>query len=273
MAGFQGVQQAFQVYEAACKDQPKLLIAACSDLALHPDRNCTLDVRMEALKAIHRCIGHLDDQEDISAHEPWLPGSMQAVIYAAERDPSLRVRRTATSVLAIFLKLTYQRPQQDVCECLALKARDKCQVVRATALEALAEAPSPVFRALLSAENLLAIFDANLLNIDGIMDHDTAACCLRAAADDSRTVSMTLKLFARFILGPTVDAHDGMLGNGEQQCLADIRQVLDILDEMDFVSMTDHRYAAYHAAVCHVLAGHDLLDDLLQQALVLHQDF
>ncbi|KAK9840522.1 hypothetical protein WJX84_008461 [Apatococcus fuscideae] len=102
--GLKGVQQAFQV-------------------------NCTLDVRMEALKAIHRCIGHLDDQEDISAHEPWLPGSMQAVIYAAERDPSLRVRRTATSVLAIFLKLTYQRPQQDVCECLALKARDKCQVV------------------------------------------------------------------------------------------------------------------------------------------------
>ncbi|KAK9840523.1 hypothetical protein WJX84_008461 [Apatococcus fuscideae] len=94
-----------------------------------PFKNCTLDVRMEALKAIHRCIGHLDDQEDISAHEPWLPGSMQAVIYAAERDPSLRVRRTATSVLAIFLKLTYQRPQQDVCECLALKARDKCQVV------------------------------------------------------------------------------------------------------------------------------------------------
>lgn len=54
--------------------------------------------------AIHRCIQHLDNQEEPACdHETWLPGSMQAVIYAAERDSSLRVRRTATNVLATFL--------------------------------------------------------------------------------------------------------------------------------------------------------------------------
>lgn len=48
--GGTGIQQAFKVYEIACEDQPKLLIATCSDLVLHPDRNCSLDVRMEALQ-------------------------------------------------------------------------------------------------------------------------------------------------------------------------------------------------------------------------------
>ena len=45
-----GIQQAFKVHEVACQDQPKLLIATCSELALHPDRNCCLDVRMQALQ-------------------------------------------------------------------------------------------------------------------------------------------------------------------------------------------------------------------------------
>lgn len=45
-----GIQQAFKVHEVACQDQPKLLIATCSELALHPDRNRSLDVRMEALQ-------------------------------------------------------------------------------------------------------------------------------------------------------------------------------------------------------------------------------
>lgn len=49
-AGGAGIQQAFKVHEVACQGQPKLLIATCSELALHPDRNCSLDVRMEALQ-------------------------------------------------------------------------------------------------------------------------------------------------------------------------------------------------------------------------------
>ena len=43
------------------------------------------------------------DCDDVDTSMPWLPGSMQAVIYVAERDSSQRIRRTATSVLAIFL--------------------------------------------------------------------------------------------------------------------------------------------------------------------------
>ena len=51
------------------------------------------------------------DHDDDCTNEPWLPGSMQAVIYAAERDTSLRIRRTATSVLGVFL---VGRPQMSV---------------------------------------------------------------------------------------------------------------------------------------------------------------
>ena len=50
-----GIKQAFRVYEVACQDQPKLLIAACSELALHPDRDCSLNVRIEALQGNPSC--------------------------------------------------------------------------------------------------------------------------------------------------------------------------------------------------------------------------
>lgn len=169
-------------------------------------------------------------------------------------------------------RLTDQDPQQDVLGCLALKARDKDQVARTMALEALAEGPSAV--PLLSAEKLFAIFDANLLSINGITDAKDSGACLRAAADDCRTVRITLELFSRFILGST-DAEDtrySMMEDSESQCPADLVQVLDRLDAMDFVSMADQRYAAYHTAICHVLADHAVIDDLLQQAVDLDQE-
>ena len=50
-----GIKQAFRVYEVACQDQPKLLIAACSELALHPDRDRGLNVRIEALQGEPAC--------------------------------------------------------------------------------------------------------------------------------------------------------------------------------------------------------------------------
>ena len=171
-------------------------------------------------------------------------------------------------------RLTHQDPQQDVLECLALKARDKDQVARTIALEALAEGPSAVFQSVLSTEKLLAIFDANLLSINGITDAKDSGACLRAAAHDCRTVSMTLELLSRFILGSTdaEDTRESMLEDSKPQRPADVVQVLDRLDAMDFVSMTDQRYAAYHTAICHVLADHAIIDDLLQQAVDLGQE-
>ncbi len=45
-----GIQQAFRVFEAACENRPLLLLAGCSDVALDPDKNCSLDIRIEALQ-------------------------------------------------------------------------------------------------------------------------------------------------------------------------------------------------------------------------------
>ena len=48
-----------------------------------------------------RCLEHLIEED--TGQAPCAQEDMHAVIYAAERDPSLRVRRTATAVLGAFL--------------------------------------------------------------------------------------------------------------------------------------------------------------------------
>ena len=162
----------------------------------------------------------------------------------------------------------------DILQCLILKARDKDQNTRATALGVLVAIEPALIEDVIPIDKLLNFFDASLLSIEGITNGDSALLCLAAAAESDHSTSLMLQLFAGFLLGVSslddTKQHPGRQigsGNMAKAGCADIVQILQRMDDIELATMNSHRYAAYHAAICHTIANQKLTDVLLQQAL------
>ena len=169
--------------------------------------------------------------------------------------------------------LSHGEAQHAVLQCLALKARDKDQWTRTSSLDALMAIDTGRLKEVIATDKLLSIFDANWLSIDGISNANDAQACLAAAAKTSRSVSLTLQLFAMFMFGmPNTDRMQEDLedtSTASKTNMQDINviQILQKMDEIDLASMSDLRYTAYHAAICYTIISHNLTDMLLEQAL------
>ncbi len=170
-----------------------------------------------------------------------------------------------------------EEAQIDVLACILLKARDKDHWTRVIALETLVDLKQSAMEGLVAIDKLLSIFDANLLNIDGITNPKHAQARLTDAARSCRAVSLTLQLFASFMFGPLgtetmeEDLQDTSLTSSPTAyCRHDnwISTILQRMDDIDLASMDVTRYTAFHAAICYTIISNDLADKLLQQALL-----
>jgi hypothetical protein len=173
--------------ERACLAALEILLLgdACALAAAHcallaPEACATVPLRVAALATLAalarraRAEGDGDGQEEPAF---WAPAALREVLFAAERDPSVRVRRAAVPLLAAG-RAADASSARARARAAAARCRDRDAGVRAAALEALGAFSDAELSEALSAHDVVALVhgpDGEGAGVGGVLRRRLAA--------------------------------------------------------------------------------------------------
>lgn len=119
---------------------------------------------------------HSNNTNNEAQLELWPEEAVQLLLFTCNKDPSVRIRRAAMSLLTsvVSKQQSPQSPQeQAIVHTLILKCRDKDAKVQFQAYEMLVQLPIMTLRAHLRIEDWRAVLDTAILTTHAVMS-DTA---------------------------------------------------------------------------------------------------
>ncbi|GAB4823043.1 hypothetical protein N2152v2_010089 [Parachlorella kessleri] len=159
-----GPRRAFSVLAALLQhDIPAFLEGCCA--TLQPENSCSLAVRIEGLQAMNKaCDGYLRDTagDREAAVALWTPSSLQSLLFALNRDPSIRIRREAMRLLTSVSAQVGSPQEEQLLHAVSLRCRDKDELVRCQAYQMLVQFPAATLHACLSEATWFGLLNFGL---------------------------------------------------------------------------------------------------------------
>eukprot|EP00887_Chlorella_sp_A99_P008093 scaffold12.g8093.t1 len=137
-----GPRRALALAEALLGGDAPALVTACCEL-LRPEGNQPIGVRVEALRALSRAADRwlaAHDGDTQARLALWSPNSLAVLALILTRDPSIRVRREGMRLLSSVS--IWAGDEQELLALVALKCRDRDDIVRQEAFAMLAQFPT-----------------------------------------------------------------------------------------------------------------------------------
>ena len=106
--------------------------------------------------------GH-DDADDEAQLRLWPEECVQLLLFTCAKDPSVRIRRAAMSLLTSVVSRQHSAQEGDIVQMLLLKCRDKDSKVQSQAYEMMAQLPINTLNTHLRIEHWRAVLDTALL--------------------------------------------------------------------------------------------------------------
>lgn len=93
----------------------------------------------------------------------WPEEAVQLLLFSCNKDPSIRIRRAAMSLLTSVVSRQQSRQEADIVSTLILKCRDKDSKVQTQAYQMLVQLPIDTLTPFLKLEDWRAVLDTALL--------------------------------------------------------------------------------------------------------------
>lgn len=94
----------------------------------------------------------------------WPEEAVQLLLFSCNKDPSIRIRRAAMSLLTSVVSRQQSRQEADIVSTLVLKCRDKDSKVQTQAYQMMVQLPIDTLTPFLKLEDWRAVLDTALLS-------------------------------------------------------------------------------------------------------------
>ena len=133
---------------------------------------------------------HSNSTNNEAQLELWPEEAVQLLLFTCNKDPSVRIRRAAMSLLTSVVSKQQSAQEQAIVHTLILKCRDKDAKVQCQAYEMLVQLPIIMLRAHLQIEDWRAVLDTAILTTHAVKSDTTDAD--HQQANDDYTIGTQL---------------------------------------------------------------------------------